>query len=169
MANHKRGTLPQEICEKYTSGCTIAELAKENGMAISTMRLWLISSGVKMRTMKEAIANSDFDFGIRTRGKERPRFSDEHRRKLSESRKGKGRGYSLKACGYIQITIGPNKHRGQHAVIMEGIIGRKLENGECVHHRDRDKSNNKPENLQLMTRASHTALHRKEDHYGKSK
>jgi len=169
MANRKRGTLPQEICEKYKAGCTITKLARENNMTISTMRRWLISSGVKMRTIRESHAISDYDFGSHLRGKKRPEFSDETRRKISEARKGSGRGYSFKACGYVQITTGPHKHRGQHVVIMEGIIGRRLKKGECVHHKDRNKSNNKPENLQLMTLSSHTALHRKEDRNAKSK
>ena len=33
--------------------------------------------------------------------------------------------------------------------IMEGIIGRKLESHEHVHHKDRNRSNNDPSNLEL--------------------
>ena len=49
---------------------------------------------------------------------------------------------SLKPSGYIEITMGENKGRGQHIVLMEESIGRKLFIDECVHHIDNDKSNN---------------------------
>ncbi|KLN96228.1 hypothetical protein VK86_11345 [Moellerella wisconsensis] len=72
--------------------------------------------------------------------------------------------------------MGENKGRSAHVVIMEKIIGRKLIPNECVHHIDRNRSNNSPENLQLMTRESHARHHaleniknRKRDHNGRLK
>ncbi len=52
---------------------------------------------------------------------------------------------------------------GQHVLVMERHIGRKLTRGEVVHHIDQDKRNNELTNLQLMSNADHTALHNKLD------
>lgn len=51
----------------------------------------------------------------------------------------------------------------EHRYIMEQSIGRKLNDEEVVHHKDRDKYNNSIANLQLMDNNSkHIALHWKE-------
>ncbi|MCP3924527.1 MAG: hypothetical protein GY714_18290 [Desulfobacterales bacterium] len=75
------------------------------------------------------------------------------------------KGRSLKPNGYIEITRGENKGRGEHVVVMESIIGRRLYANECVHHKDFVRSNNKPTNLELMTRSEHLKLHRKLDNH----
>jgi hypothetical protein len=45
---------------------------------------------------------------------------------------------------------------------MEAMLGRPLAIGEIVHHEDRDRSNNQPENLTLMTQSQHMAEHKAE-------
>lgn len=50
----------------------------------------------------------------------------------------------------------------EHRLVMSEKIGRVLRKDEEVHHIDGNKLNNSPENLQLMTKAEHTALHVKE-------
>lgn len=45
---------------------------------------------------------------------------------------------------------------------MEALIGRHLKDDECVHHIDRNKKNNRKENLSLMTKSEHMSLHSKE-------
>lgn len=53
--------------------------------------------------------------------------------------------------------------RHEHRIVMEKMIGRKLRKGEVVHHEDRDKRNNSPENLKLFaSQAEHAAWHTKE-------
>lgn len=47
----------------------------------------------------------------------------------------------------------------EHRYVVEKMIGRALENNEIVHHKDGDKLNNAPDNLMLMTRNDHSALH----------
>lgn len=51
----------------------------------------------------------------------------------------------------------------EHTYKVSRYIGRKLLPDECVHHIDRDRSNNSMDNLMLMTRASHLSLHMHED------
>lgn len=49
----------------------------------------------------------------------------------------------------------------EHRVIASKKIGRPLRDNEVVHHRDGNKLNNKPSNLQVMTRFEHWKTHRK--------
>ena len=46
-----------------------------------------------------------------------------------------------------------------HRVVWEYDRGRPVPAGHAVHHRDEDRSNNQPGNLELLTRGDHTSLH----------
>jgi hypothetical protein len=50
--------------------------------------------------------------------------------------------------GYRFIRVGEH-FEAEHRVIMEQILGRKLRKGELVHHKDGNRSNNNPNNLEL--------------------
>jgi len=50
--------------------------------------------------------------------------------------------------GYVRIRV-DGKYKRQHRVNMEKAIGRKLKASEVVHHRDENRGNNAPENLEL--------------------
>jgi ribonucleoside-triphosphate reductase len=57
---------------------------------------------------------------------------------------------------YEMITDLGNK-KYTHRIIMEAILGRELFPGEVVHHKDGNKLNNLPENLELFTSVEHRA------------
>lgn len=58
---------------------------------------------------------------------------------------------------------GKSKSRkAEHRRIMEEYLGRELTSNEVVHHINGDKLDNRIENLQVMTRAEHIEVHRKE-------
>ena len=145
--------------EMYKSGKSIPEVSKETGIPLSTLRFRFHKAGI-LRSRGDAVrlAGKNGKLGSGMRGKKRT-FSAAWKEKISKAKTGVGAGYTKKQNGYIEITMGHNKGRGEHVVIMEGEVGRRLFANECVHHKDKDRSNNELSNLQLMTRSDHARLH----------
>ena len=69
--------------------------------------------------------------------------------------------------GYIEIYAPKHPHKNkrnciyEHQKVMADYLGRYLEKGEVVHHKDLCKTNNNIENLQLLTMSEHSKLHAK--------
>ena len=80
--------------------------------------------------------------------------------KMANSRgiKRKHKYRSISSQGYYVITI-DGKRMAEHRYIMEQKLGRKLTSKELVHHKDEDKLNNDPSNLELTTRPLHIKKH----------
>jgi len=83
-------------------------------------------------------------------------------------------GGTITADGYVLIYVGKHHHladvRGyacEHRLVAERMLGRRLEPGELVHHKDKSKagrSDNRPDNLEVVQgNAGHFVLHRKHD------
>jgi len=60
--------------------------------------------------------------------------------------------------GYIVVKT-PEGFKRKHIYVMEQKLGRKLMQGEVVHHVDGNKLNNRIENLSVMSSSDHTVLH----------
>lgn len=154
------------VIELYTSGMSIPQVSSQTGLSQSTVRYHCKKAGV-LRSRADGVRKAAKE-GRLSKNKGSTRiFTQQWKKNISLAKLKHGedhaRGYRINTAGYKEFTRGEHKGRSEHVVIMESIIGRKINCNEHVHHKDRNKLNNNPSNLQLLTISEHAALHRKED------
>lgn len=67
-------------------------------------------------------------------------------------------GYIYKLChGHPRAT--KDGYVLEHIIVMEDKLGRSLGPGEIVHHLNEVKSDNRPDNLEVMLRSDHIKHH----------
>lgn len=127
----------RKCVELYESGLSVKRLARAMESNHSRVLAVLKRAGVALRKPKHSYP-----------GSENPSY--------------RGGRTLRKGYWYILRTDHPHATNGgyvlEHRLVMEGIIGRTLRPGEVVHHKNRDRLDNRPENLELFaSNAAHLA------------
>lgn len=77
----------------------------------------------------------------------------------------RGEGRYVNNFGYVMLHkpddpgADPKGYVRDHRYVMEQMLGRRLKQGEDVHHKNHDRTDNRPENLEVIWRSQHGRLH----------
>lgn len=75
-----------------------------------------------------------------------------------------------KRSGYVRVFAdqeGRPRYIYEHILVAEETAGRHLQAGEVVHHINCDPTDNRPENLVVVSRSEHARLHRQLEEVGR--
>lgn len=94
-------------------------------------------------------------------------FGHQNRRFIKNNSTKPERGQFLHS-GYVYVIAPKNHPRPTNKryikrcrLVMEKTLGRYLDGKEQVHHKNMDRSDDRPENLEVMLLSEHNKLHRK--------
>ncbi|WP_206018358.1 HNH endonuclease signature motif containing protein [Roseovarius nitratireducens] len=169
-----------EIVAFYEGGKSSPEIAEIVGICPVQVRRVLRAAGFDARDLKSAMQLSHSRQEVKNRMSRSAKgrtHTEETKRKLRsvigpDHALWRG-GLTLSAGGYLEFTKseanGAHAGRYLHRVIAEWVIGRSIEPDEHVHHRDGNKLNNSPENLEVMKAVDHARHHAIENGLGKKR
>jgi len=118
----------------------IREIAELTGISQESIRYWMKQYGIPTRSIHEA-------FKIREK-------KIKHKKYGPKNANWKG-GRWISKEGYVYVWIGPNQRKAEHRLIMEQYLGRKLQPNEYVHHLNGIRSDNRIENLAVVSPKEH--------------
>jgi hypothetical protein len=89
---------------------------------------------------------------------------------METQKKLNNKGYVLIYCPNHPYSKPKNGWLKEHTIIMENFLKRRLITGECIHHINFDKTDNRIENLMLFkSHQFHSKFHQKIKQFGLTK
>jgi transposase-like protein len=155
-------TKKEKLKKMYlTQKMSMSEISKELGVATSTISRNLRKFGIETR-------NRGFD---RTGAV----LSQETKDKIAKARLGqkltleqrkarcRGKGwYENNGYVFVRCMGHPNERKGGYVkranLVMENHLGRYLEDGELVHHKNHIRNDDTLENLELLNKGKHSSV-----------
>lgn len=169
-AGLKRKVPNAEIASMYQRGESSTQIAELFGLSGTHVLRILREAGVSIRQASENKRLSQSRPEVRKKmseaatGRALPESAKQRlRERVGSKNHNWVSGITMQVSGYLQFTAsvanGEQAGKFLHTVIAEWKLGRKLLPGEVVHHKDRNKLNNDPNNLEVMTASEHAKLH----------
>lgn len=159
--------------EAYLGGMSIHAVATKFGVSVGAVYNHLNAAGI-VRTGSEQFKYTTWHISDECRERCREmgvKYGAKNVRKAIEARRIHGTGHKkLRDDGYIATYYPdhPDANREgyvmEHRLVMERFLGRRLEKDEVVHHINEVRTDNRIENLMLMTPSAHMSYHSKKRH-----
>lgn len=140
------------LYEQYvTNQRSLKDIAKEIGTTVGNVADHLSAMEIRLRGYKESIAVKFPDGRL---GDKSPKWKG--------GRRSNGKYILVYAPDHPYATT--NGAVLEHRLVMEKVLGRYLEPYEVVHHKDGNKKNNDPSNLEVKTSSQHIKDHIRAGH-----
>lgn len=163
----------------WEDGLSGKEIAKMLGCTPAAVSLRMKASGISTRRSTDYPPTERQKQAWKENGRKlgkspesmAARIEAGHKRKGQRAREYEFGGHEKRRPdGYIKVYVPDHPHAtadgyvAKHTLVMERSIGRYLSADEVVHHINHIRDDNRLENILLMTKHDHQALHMRERH-----
>lgn len=176
----EKNLVPEYLLKKYYIDDKLSthQIAKIFNCSSTTIYRYLIKYNIQIRNKSEAMTEEHLSKMIECSKQSKRIYkpmSDEQKQKISQANSGRifkpskyGGHIKKRVDGYVCVYVKnhPNSNKDgyvmEHILVMEEFLGRYLTPSEVVHHINHQRDDNRIQNLELMTKSSHSSFHMKE-------